>query len=90
MRKPTEKQFRKLLVLRSAIALAPGFREWQPFVKHGWVEGAWGHSTDEISTTGRRKRYPPLKLTPDGYRAVATGLELYGEPDPKPKEKSHA
>jgi len=74
---PTEKQFEKLKMLIGHIVLTPGFREWQPFVKRGWVGAAWGHKLEPI-VKGRYKSWPPLRLTADGYRALADAIDRYG------------
>jgi hypothetical protein len=85
---PTEKQFEKLRTLVGMIiVVTPGYREWQPLVNHGWVEAAWDHKLD-VKQQGRRKSWPPLRLTADGYRALADGIDRYGWPSPKPKVKS--
>lgn len=70
---PTEKQYRQLRILGSgAIALVPGRREWEPLLRRGWVR--------EASTRDDNSRFlPPLQITPDGYRALAAGLELHGD-----------
>jgi hypothetical protein len=78
---PTKKQFDLLRVIVGGIALTPGYREWQAAVNRGWVEAAWGHEL-EPKRNGRYKSWPPLRLTPDGYRAVAAGIEKHGWPDP--------
>lgn len=86
MKGPTEKQFEKLRTLAGVIVLTPGYREWLPLVNRGWVEAAWDHQL-EVKQSGRRKSWPPLRLTADGYRALADGIDRYGWPSPKPKAK---
>lgn len=80
---PTEKQFDLLKVLVGHIVLTPGFREWQAIVNHGWVEAAWGYKL-EVKQSGRRKSWPPLRLSADGYRAIAAAIDRYGWPEKKP------
>lgn len=83
LKKPTKKQFDLLRRILGLIVLTPGYREWQSAVKNGWVEPAWGHPL-EPKVNGRYKSWPPLRLTPDGYRAIAAGIEAYGVEDPDP------
>ena len=84
---PTQKQFDQLRCLVGVIVVAAGFKEWQAIVARGWVTAAWGRSLDDVKTVGRSKFWPPLKLSPDGYRALADGIEAYGWPDPEPKKE---
>jgi len=80
---PTEKQFKRLRVLIGHIVLTPGYREWLPFVNRGWVEAAWDYKLEPIQK-GRSKSWPPLRLTADGYRALADGIDKYGWPKETP------
>jgi hypothetical protein len=79
---PTVKQARHLRVLASgAIAIAPSRGDWAPLIRRGWVE--------PISPDDRDKRFlPPVRITPDGLRALADAMEKYPEltPEMKPAE----
>ncbi len=75
MKTPTEKQYRCLLVLGSAgVVLTPGRRDWEPLLRHGWVEPASEREEDA-------RWLAPLRITADGYRALAAGRERYGAPE---------
>ncbi len=68
---PTKKQYRLLRILGSgAIALVPARRDWETLVRRGWVEPA--------SDRDDSRYLPPLQITPDGYHALARGLQSYG------------
>jgi len=68
-----------------AIVLAPGKRDWGPLLRRGWVTEAWPDRQHDGS------RYlPPLRITPDGLRAVAAAMEVFGAPEVKPDEKKLA
>ncbi len=82
---PTKKQFDLLRRILGVIVLTPGYREWQAAVNHGWVEAAWNYPLGP-KVNGRHKSWPPLRLTPDGLRAIAAGIEAYGVEDPDPAE----
>lgn len=81
---PTKKQYDQLRRLLGLIVLTPGFREWQAIVNRGWVEAAWEHEL-KPKQSGRYKSWPPLRLSPAGYRALADAIEAYGFPDPDPQ-----
>lgn len=74
-RMPTDKQHAKLCALGvNYIVLAPRRGEWGPLLRRGWVEPIREDNPD--------KRYlPPLRLTPDGMRAIAAYIDKYGQPD---------
>lgn len=83
-RKPTLKQAERLRILgSSAIVLAPGRRDWAPLLRRGWVEA--------ISEDDKDRRFlPPLRITPEGLRALAAAFEAYPEdlqPEIKPKDQ---
>lgn len=80
MKTPTPKQFQKLKTLCGHIVLTPNYRDWQPLVNHGWVEAAWGDEM-EVRQSGRIRFWPPLRMSPDGYRALADAIEEYGWPE---------
>ncbi len=74
-RKATEKQARLLRVLAGgSIVLVPMRRGWMPIVRRGWVETTKG---EHIAPDGKpHGRYlPPLRITPDGLRALADATE---------------
>lgn len=82
---PTKKQYELLRILgNGCIALAPGYREWQALVNRGWVRPAW---TDDlgVTTRGRLKFWPPLRITVDGLHALAAAVDRYGWPEDKRK-----
>jgi hypothetical protein len=75
-RAPTPKQAEKLRILGSgAIVLAPGRGEWGPLLRRGWVEPVTADDAD-------RRFLPPLRITPEGLRALADALERDGQPEP--------
>lgn len=83
MRVPTIKQAARLRVLGSGlIVVTPRRSDWGPLLRHGWVERAH----PGLSPSGGF--LPPLRITPDGHRALAAALERDGHPAwPKgPKE----
>lgn len=74
VRRPTEKQYRLLLALGSgAIQVLGTKRETEPLLRHGWV-------TAELKED---KSYPYawVRITPNGLRALAIGVENYGLPE---------
>ncbi len=76
MRAPTEKQYNWLLRLGSGAALVVGAkRETEPFIRRGWAiaEGGWCQEH-------RGGHYVFVRITPDGLRALAVGVERYGLP----------
>lgn len=70
-RVPTERQYRLLAAIgATAIALAPGRGEWGPLLRREWVE--------TLGEDDKDKRYlPPLRITPEGLRAMALAMERY-------------
>lgn len=89
MRTPTPKQFRQLKTLSGHIVLTPGFREWQPLINHGWVEAAWGYEL-KVKQDGRYKSWPPLRMSADGFRALAAAIDKYGWPTEVPEKSAVA
>lgn len=74
MTSPTEKQFRQLLVLADgAMALAPGRRDWSPLLRRGWVA--------PVKDDDGGRFLPPLRITAEGLRALAAGVERFGLPE---------
>lgn len=74
-RKATEKQARLLRVLAGgSIVLVPMRRGWMPIVRRGWVETTKG---EHIAPDGWNHGHylPPLRITPDGLRALAEATE---------------
>lgn len=85
MKVPTEKQFGLLRILGNGSILAlPGRRESTPLLRRGWVEQWKPDDKDE------GKYLPPLRITPDGLRALADGLERYGWPSLDPEKVAEA
>jgi hypothetical protein len=73
-RKATPKQSRLLLALGSgATVLAPRRGEWMPLLRREWVE-----RDPRFSETPSGGYLPPLRITPDGLRALADALERDG------------
>lgn len=78
-RVPTEKQYRYLRNLGSGSALVIGRRrETEMYLRRGWVT-ALGPDDD------RHYPYAFVRITPDGLRALAEGVERYGLPDLGPR-----
>lgn len=75
MRGPTEGQYRKLRSLGSGAAVVcQRRREWEPLLRRGWVE-------QEPETSLQDNGFPAfLRITPNGTRALADGIERYGLP----------
>ena len=71
VRVPTERQYRRLLVLGSgAAAFSRTLRDTKALLDHGWVTAEWD---------GRY--YQCVRITPEGHRALAAGQERYGLPE---------
>lgn len=82
-RNPTVRQAARLRLLGSgAIAVTPSRSDWMPLLRHGWVERA------DPDLTPRGGLLPPLRITPDGLRALAAALERDGHPEWKRKEEA--
>lgn len=74
MKAPTEKQYRALRILGPGrILLSPGKGEHGPLLRRGWLEPAW----PDREFPG--KYPPPLRITSAGLRALADGIDLYGQ-----------
>ncbi len=72
---PTEKQYRTLLNLGSGAAgLSVTKRRAEPLMRHGWVTADW-----------RPPYYQWMRITPDGLRALALGVEKFGLPSMEPR-----
>lgn len=72
---PTPNQVGKLRILGSgAMVIAPGRRDWSPLLRRGWVQA-------EKEDDGTRGFLPPLRITPEGLRALADALERDGHPE---------
>ncbi len=75
MRGITLLQYQRLLPLGSASAgLSWTRRNAEPFLRHGWVTAEW-----------RPPYYQWVRITPDGLRALADGVERYGLPELGPR-----
>jgi|HubBroStandDraft_5_1064220.scaffolds.fasta_scaffold15491_3 hypothetical protein len=71
MRAPTENQYRSLLSLGSASAgLSWSKRKTEPFLRRGWVTAEW-----------EAPFYQWVRITAEGLRALAEGVERYGLPE---------
>lgn len=67
-RVPTKKQFDLMLMLGSGAALVVGQKgRIAPLIRHGWVTS--------------RDNYCWVRITADGLRALAAGVERYGLPE---------
>jgi hypothetical protein len=76
VRAPTALQFVRLRKLGSgAMVVSPSRSEWMPLLRNGWVEKV------DPGLSVRGGFLPPLRITADGYRALAVGLERHGWPD---------
>lgn len=74
MKPPTEKQYRALRILGPGrILLTAREREHGSLLRRGWLEPAW----PDREFAG--KYLPPLRITSDGMRALADGMDLYGQ-----------
>ncbi len=77
IRTPTEKQTRTLLNLGSGSAgLSWGKRMVDPMLNRGWVSATWD-----------APYYQWVRITPDGLRALALGIEKFGLPDLAPRKE---
>lgn len=75
---PTEKQYDLLRALGSGSAgLSMRKRTVEPMLRRGWV-------TAELVGT----LYQWVRITPDGLRALALGVEKFGLPDLGPKPQT--
>lgn len=71
---PTETQYRMLRALGNGSALVSGSRRVvDPLTRRGWVVGEYRAD----------KAYPwmMVRITPDGLRALARGVERHGLPE---------
>lgn len=72
MQVPTERWFHRLRILgRGSTVLSPRKREWRP----------------DPTFAGRNHEpfLPPLRITAEGYRALAAATERYGLPSTDPR-----
>lgn len=84
MRTPTVKQGARLLVLGSGnIVLTPRRVDWAPLLRHGWVEHA-----DGFGRAPSGGFLPPLRITPNGLRALAAAVERDGLPPLTPRNET--
>jgi hypothetical protein len=75
---PTEKQYRLLRPLGDGSAgLSWGKRDTEQLLRRGWVTAEW-----------RKPYYQMVRITPDGLRALAAGVERYGLPDLGPRPQT--
>lgn len=81
---PTEKQYAYLRALSVGAIIVGAKRETEMYLRRGWVTA--DHRPEE-------KHYPYcwIRITPDGLRALAEGVERYGLPElgPSPKKGEH-
>ena len=71
----TEARYHTLLALASGAAgLSFKKRETEVLLRRGWVTAEW-----------KPPYYQWVRITPDGLRALAEGVEHYGLPDLKPE-----
>lgn len=78
MKPPTEKQYRALLIVGPGrVLLTAREREHGSLLRRGWLEPAW---PDPEFTD---KYLPPLRITSAGMRALADGMDLYGQEEVK-------
>lgn len=71
LRCPTERQYRHLLNLGSGAAgISRTRRDIDPLLKRGWVTADW-----------RPPYYQWVRITAEGLRALALGVERYGLPE---------
>lgn len=79
-RVPTVKQTRQLGVLGNPglVCVTPGAgRMWRSLLANGWIEQTW---LDTSPASERGGDVGPCRITPDGLRALAAGLERHGRP----------
>ena len=75
---PTEKQYGTLMNLADGSAgLSWGRRSTDQLLRRGWVTAEF-----------KKPYYQWVRITPDGLRAVARGVERYGLPNLGPKPKT--
>lgn len=76
---PTEKQYGIMLSLgRGDAGLSRLKRDTRPLLRRGWVTAEF-----------REPYYQFVRLTPDGFRALADAVERYGLPEMGPQPKTH-
>lgn len=81
MRAPTTRQADRLRVLgRGDIVLFPKRSDWVSLLRHGWVA-----RLDGDTDTPKGGFLPPLRITADGYRALAAAVDRDGWPVPAEK-----
>ena len=82
-RRPTRKQYDYLRSLGSGSAIIVGKkRETEPYLRRGWV-------TAEFKEGEKHYPYSWIRITPEGARVLAEGMEEFGLPEigPKPQTK---
>jgi len=83
MKPPTEKQYHALRILGPGrILLSARKGEHGPLLRRGWLEPAW---PDREFTD-----LPPLRITSDGMRALADGMDRYGQEEAEITEEALA
>jgi hypothetical protein len=76
VRSPTRLQADRLRGLASGlVVLSPRRSEWMPLLRAGWVEKV------DPNVSVRGGFLPPLRITAEGYEALAVGLRRHGWPD---------
>lgn len=84
MRIPTPKQAALLAAIPVGTAvLTPRRHDWRPLMNHGWVEpvSAREHANNGNAYDGTNHYLAPLRITPDGLRALADSIEKHGQPE---------
>lgn len=85
MRTPTPKQAALLAELPVGTAVMnPRRHDFRPLLNHGWVEPVWDGSDPDNhgwNFDGTNPYLPPLRITPDGLRALADAIDKHGQPE---------
>lgn len=78
---PTEKQYAYLRALSCGAIIVGTKRETEMYLRRGWV----------TAEHHEEKQYPYawIRITPDGLRALAEGVEKYGLPELGPKPQKY-
>lgn len=84
MREPNEKQYAYLRALNVGAIICGSKRETEMYLRRGWV-------TAEFREDEKHYPYVWIRITPEGLRALARAVEMYGLPPigPRPKKWEH-